>query len=153
MFLIFQILHVIVKCKKRIHKQRENQNDGNRSKTDRAERAHLGPGRESQCGHADGCSRKTGLSFFIGKIRMKNIRMKNSQESKLFFISIFSIRIRSRTWDNPVKIVALYTDTNSTEMRKNKNVKSFMERYEPFVQKMQCLRPRIRLIFFLDFRV
>lgn len=41
-------------------------------------------------------------------------------------------------------LVALYTDTNSTEMRKNKNIKSFMERYEPFVQKMQCLRPRVR---------
>lgn len=41
-------------------------------------------------------------------------------------------------------LVALYTDTSSAELRKNKNVKQFMERYEPYVQRMQCLRPRVR---------
>lgn len=39
-------------------------------------------------------------------------------------------------------LVALYTDVNCPTLKMNKNVKSFIERYEEFIRKLQNLRPR-----------
>lgn len=40
-------------------------------------------------------------------------------------------------------LVALYTDVNCPALKLNKNVKSFIERYEGFIRKLQNLRPRV----------
>ena len=47
--------------------------------------------------------------------------------------------------DMPMDVlVALYTDVNCPTLKMNKNVKSFIERYEEFIRKLQNLRPRTR---------
>ena len=41
-------------------------------------------------------------------------------------------------------VIALYTDLNSPQIKTNKNVRAFLDRYEQVIQKLQNARPRIR---------
>jgi hypothetical protein len=41
-------------------------------------------------------------------------------------------------------VIALYTDLNSPQIKANKNVKAFLDRYEDIINQLQNKRPRIR---------
>jgi len=41
-------------------------------------------------------------------------------------------------------VIALYNDCNAPAIKANSNIKNFIQRLEPFINKVQNVRPRIR---------